>query len=173
MGSTVEVEPVGAGLADGLGVGKAGGTRLLSRHAPTTNPPTAIAPATSSVKTTQPSATWVPAIRGATLGWLTLRATTLEERSLAIEIASGAAFYLAGHSSGMRTASSDANRDRRSSMVVTQELAQPLAAATEIGAYGEAVRAQPIGNVPNGQVCEVEEHENGSLSVRQLLERGD
>src|SRR3954465_9417228 len=71
------------------------------------------------------------------------------------------------HTSGTGTRASDANRSRRSSIAVTQKLAEPSPTATQVGADGEAVRAEAGRDVADREVRVVERDPGGPLGVWQ------
>src|SRR5687768_122635 len=68
--------------------------------------------------------------------------------------------------SGTATLSSVLNRVLRSSIVVTQVLAQPLSTTAEIGPHGEAVGAEPRRDVAHGEVLVKEKKNRRALPLR-------
>ncbi len=85
--------------------------------------------------------------------------------TLATGPSSAARVPIASQRSGVFTPSSDANRRRRSSIAVSQEVSKATAPAGQVGAHGQAVAAKAIRDLADRQVRVVEEDDRRALSV--------
>ena len=75
---------------------------------------------------------------------------------------------IVSHRSGAGSRSRLAKRRRRSSIAVTQEVSEAAPAAAQVGSHGQAVRAQPVGDLADREIGVVEEDHRGALPIWQL-----
>ena len=127
----------GRATPDGAGSTIAGS---LTRPEPTATAPASKATSTAAVASRRRRGR----LRG--VGPATGRGTGTAMRGSAPPIAV-ARSSISSHKSGARHWSRLAKRRRRSSIAVTQELAQVAPTAAQVGPHGQAVRAQPVGDL--------------------------
>ena len=77
---------------------------------------------------------------------------------------------MSDHKSGIGSSSRLAKRRRRSSIAVTQELAESSSTAAQVGPHGQPVRPESIGDLADRQVGVVEEDHGGALPLGQLTD---